>query len=110
MLAPIYAAVVLYTLWKCVKERLSRTLPVAVVIVPLLIFAFNTAVNYRETGEIIPISNYAADAVCFALNPNSTIWTSQAQFHSGRHCAGRRWKFMGTARCHSRKRTARFMR
>lgn len=80
VLAPIYAAVVLYTLWKCVKERLSRTLPVAVVIVPLLIFAFNTAVNYRETGEIIPISNYAADAVCFALNPNSTIWTSQLNF------------------------------
>ena len=70
----------LYTLWKCVKERLSRALPVAVVVVPLLIFAFNTAVNYRETGEIIPISNYAADAVCFALNPNSTIWTSQLNF------------------------------
>ena len=70
----------LYTLWKCVKEQLSRALPVAVVIVPLLIFAFNTAVNYRETGEIIPISNYAADAVCFALNPNSTIWTSQLNF------------------------------
>ena len=80
VLAPIYAAVVLYTLWKCVKERLSRALPVAVVVVPLLIFAFNTAVNYRETGEIIPISNYAADAVCFALNPNSTIWTSQLNF------------------------------
>ena len=84
VLAPVYAAVLAYSLYACVKHRAElrrlRSLAAGIVLIPLAIFGINTAVNYRETGEIIPISNYGSESVCFALNPNSTVFTSENSY------------------------------
>ncbi len=84
VLVPVYAAVLAYSLYACVKHRAElrrpRSLAAGMVLIPLLIFGINTAVNYRETGEIIPVANYGSESVCFALNPNSTVFTSENSY------------------------------
>lgn len=84
VLMPVYAAVLAYSLYACVKHRaeLRRlcSLAAGIVLIPLVIFGINTAVNYRETGEIIPIANYGSESVCFALNPKSGVFTCENSY------------------------------
>lgn len=84
VLMPVYAAVLAYSLYACVKHRAElrrlRSLAAGIVLIPLVIFGINTAVNYRETGEIIPIANYGSESVCFALNPKSGVFTCENSY------------------------------
>jgi hypothetical protein len=84
VLMPVYAAVLAYSLYACVKHRAElrrlRSLAAGMVLIPLVIFGINTAVNYRETGEIIPIANYGSESVCFALNPKSGVFTCENSY------------------------------
>jgi len=80
VLAPVYVAVLLYTLWQWRKKLLSIKRLAVLLLTPVLIFALNTAVNYREVGYIVPICNYTNDSLCFSLNPLSDPNTSELNY------------------------------
>ena len=71
VLAPIYIAAAAYTLWCAAKRSVSVKRAAVYLLIPAVIMAAFTGINYRETGQPVLFENYAAPDLWSANNPDS---------------------------------------
>lgn len=78
---PVYLAVLLYTLFFCLK---NKKLPLAVfaLLLPGILLGLNCWVNYRETGEVILLQNYSGTDVYRAFSPDAPVTRRQSEDYS----------------------------
>lgn len=72
ILATVYLCILLYTLFWCWKNR-NHKIGTAMILLPILIIAFNISINYRETGEYILLENYSGYDLYMASRPDAPV-------------------------------------
>lgn len=70
VLAPVYAAVIVYTLIQVFRRRFSAVRFAVMLLIPVLVFGANTLVNYRETGYPVVMDTYSGKDLYIANNPD----------------------------------------
>ncbi len=73
VLAPVYAAIWVYTIVLLVRRQCRVRSAAAFLLVPCLLLGVNTAMNRRETGELILLENYSGASVYLANNPQTKV-------------------------------------
>jgi hypothetical protein len=72
VLAPIYIAVLVYSLVSLLRRRITSGRFAVFLLIPVILFGCNTLVNYRETGYPIVMDSYSGADFYVANNPNAT--------------------------------------
>lgn len=72
VLAPVYAAVLIYSLVLLVRRQLPAGRFVVFLLIPAVLFGANTLVNYRETGYPIVMDSYSGRDFYAANNPEAS--------------------------------------
>ena len=78
ILALVYFFILGYSLYWIVKNK-KLTLGFIILLVPILVLSFNTAVNYRETGELIVLENYSGSDLYVASRPDAPVMIEEAE-------------------------------
>ena len=72
VLAPVYAAVLIYSLVLLVRRQIPAGRFVVFLLIPAVLFGANTLVNYRETGYPIVMDSYSGRDFYAANNPEAS--------------------------------------
>ena len=77
LLIPVYLAIVLYTLHGCITEKNGK-IAAGIILLPVLVFAVNIQINYKETGEVVPLENYSGYDFYLGTLPDAPVTIESA--------------------------------
>ena len=80
ILAVVYVTILGYSLYWVIKNR-KPGIGTIILLAPVLILGLNTAVNYRETGELIVLENYSGSDMYVASRADAPVMIEDAQKH-----------------------------
>ena len=78
ILAIVYFCILGYSLFWSIKER-KPGLGFIMLCAPILVLGLNTAVNFRETGELVVLENYSGSDMYVASRPDAPIMIEEAE-------------------------------
>lgn len=78
VLAIVYFFILGYSLYWTITNKKHR-LSAIILLVPILVLGFNTAVNYRETGELIVLENYSGSDLYVSSRSDAPVMIEEAE-------------------------------